>query len=211
MVACVANTIWAYENQVVLDQIGFFVLCLGIPVLLMLLRMKEVLVSWESIKDDSKIKAFSNDALGVLEKIFGTFLFMILGFGTFILFILVGSFILNLVFATIILNVSITKILSELLEGLEFICPILFFALVLFLVLNFAFLAIRYIIVSCFLGGILRRFAWDFVLMFLVFVAFTMNFFPEWLVNSLVIISISLFLYDIYRIADLKKEIPQGL
>lgn len=221
MIACVVNTICPYENQIALDQIGFFVLCLGIPALLLLLRKREIWASWESIKDDCMVKAFSNDTFGMLKKTFGRFLtviFCVTFIGSFILFLTlaINPNYLLASYSKLLIMEPLFDLLGRILIS---ICLGLSFALVLSFVLNFAFLAICYINVFCFsacllttrLGGSLRRLTWDFVLMFLVLVAFTMNSFPEWLVNSLVIISISMFLYDIYRVADLKKEVPQGL
>lgn len=218
MVACVVNTIWPYENQMVLDQIGFFVLCLGILVLLMLLRKKKIRESWKSIKDDCMIKAFSNDTFGEIKGIFVVSLFLMF------CVIFIGSFILLLTLAidpiywAKFLPMTSFDLLGRILVS---ICLSLTFVLVLSFVLNIAYWAICYINVFCFTvcllttrllsGSSLWRLGADFFLLFLVFVAFTMNFFPEWLVNSLVIISISQFLYDVYRIADLKREIPQGL
>lgn len=56
-------------------------------------------------------------------------------------------------------------------------------------------------------SGRIRRIGVDFILMLLALASLIL--FPAWLANTFVIISISSFLYDIYRIADFERQQEQ--
>lgn len=209
--ACVVNAVWLHENQGILDGIGFCLLIVCIPLLLM----------FGIIRRD---KNFWTEVSGLYNKVYRGIRIIHLWMRKLYYKLLrkgrnnvvgfcrntisyVGLFCLlinpdehwNDVFSCIYGLLWLLFLGGFLLYYGYFLIKI-FSVIALFMVL-FYFKFIYFAVVRC--SGILRRIGINVAIMLLVFVVFKANIFSEWLIDSLVIASLSLFLYDVYRITGI--------
>ncbi len=200
MIACIVNTIWLQENQTVLDTIGVGIMTFGILYILASLgnftQKREMLTLWKGVHC-KKYRIRLNRAFLNLFRA-----------GTFV---------------CIYLDMMIPKFLEDG-ETSYWRYELYYSFFMAFVAMLFSFATYKGVIISIRLynfflkfiyfttikySGRIRRIGIDFILMLLALASLIL--FPAWLANTLVIISISSFLYDVYKIADFERQQEQML
>jgi len=195
MIACIVNTVWLHKNQEVLDVIGLGIMIYGIPYLLLSLgnfsQKKKLIISWKTF-NLKKYRVHSCKTFRIISCI-----------GLFIYVCVISMFPESLNGEETNLSMANFFLLFFTMFVAAGIAYVVYYVSLLWIgIFNIIIKLIYFTTIK--LSGRIRRIGIDFILMLLALVSLML--FPAWLANTFVIISISSFLYDVYKIADFERQ-----